>query len=129
MPSQIGGNHVVSPACGAHGFSRLTASCLRLMQVCDFGFAKQLTGGGAPDDPVRFCCTPSRSGALGTMGYVSPESMMTGEVSSASDVYSFGVVMLELLTGRKPLDFSLPDKDQSLVNWVRVVVRSTMTLR
>ncbi|BBM99660.1 protein MpRLK-Pelle_RLCK-XVI [Marchantia polymorpha subsp. ruderalis] len=87
-------------------------------KVCDFGFAKQLTG--ALDDPVRFCCTPSRSGALGTLGYVAPESMMTGEVSSASDVYSFGVVMLELLTGRKPLDFSLPEKDQSLVNWSRM---------
>ncbi|CAM6093399.1 unnamed protein product [Calypogeia fissa] len=86
-------------------------------KVCDFGFAKQLSA--AMDDPGRFCCTPSRSGAIGTLGYVAPESMMTGEVSSASDVYSFGVVLLELLSGRKPLDFDKPDKEQSLVNWAR----------
>lgn len=44
---------------------------------------------------------------------------MTGQLSSKSDVYSFGVVLLELLTGRKPVDHTLPRGQQSLVTWVR----------
>lgn len=43
---------------------------------------------------------------------------MTGQLTSKSDVYSFGVVLLELLTGRKPVDPSLPRGQQSLVTWV-----------
>lgn len=37
-------------------------------------------------------------------GYNAPEVAMSGRYTLKSDVYSFGVVMLELLTGRKPLD-------------------------
>jgi serine/threonine protein kinase len=41
---------------------------------------------------------------LGSFGYSAPEYAMSGIYTVKSDVYSFGVVMLELLTGRKPLD-------------------------
>jgi serine/threonine protein kinase len=44
---------------------------------------------------------------------------MTGQLTEKSDVYSFGVVLLELLTGRKPVDMTLPAGEQSLVTWVR----------
>ena len=43
---------------------------------------------------------------------------MTEQRSAKSDVYSFGVVLLELLTGRKPVDHTLPRGKQSLVTWV-----------
>jgi serine/threonine protein kinase len=43
---------------------------------------------------------------------------MTGQLSQKSDVYSFGVVLLELLTGRKPVDHTMPRGQQSLVTWV-----------
>lgn len=43
---------------------------------------------------------------------------MTGILTQKSDVYSFGVVLLELLTGRKPVDHTMPKGQQSLVTWV-----------
>jgi serine/threonine protein kinase len=45
---------------------------------------------------------------------------MTGQLTQKSDVYSFGVVLLELLTGRKPVDHTMPRGQQSLVTWVSI---------
>nr|BAF79964.1 receptor-like kinase [Closterium ehrenbergii] len=41
---------------------------------------------------------------MGTMGYIDPSYMETGQLGPKSDVYSFGVLMLEMLTGRRVLD-------------------------
>lgn len=46
---------------------------------------------------------------------MAPEYASTGKLTERSDVYSFGVVLLELITGRKPVDAS---QDESLVEWV-----------
>ncbi|RWR77542.1 protein STRUBBELIG-RECEPTOR FAMILY 8-like protein [Cinnamomum micranthum f. kanehirae] len=54
---------------------------------------------------------------VGSFGYSAPEFAMSGLYTVKSDVYSFGVVMLELLTGRKPLDSSRVRSEQSLVRW------------
>ncbi|XP_068654876.1 protein STRUBBELIG-RECEPTOR FAMILY 8 [Aristolochia californica] len=54
---------------------------------------------------------------VGSFGYSAPEFAMSGVYTVKSDVYSFGVVMLELLTGRKPLDSSRIRSEQSLVRW------------
>ncbi|KAK8913931.1 putative protein kinase [Platanthera zijinensis] len=52
-----------------------------------------------------------------TLGYLAPEYAVTGTLSRKSDVYSFGVLLLELLSGRKPVDQTMPEEKQSLVAW------------
>ncbi|KAK4586336.1 hypothetical protein RGQ29_023480 [Quercus rubra] len=77
-------------------------------KIADFDLSNE-----APDNAARLHSTR----VLGTFGYHAPEYAMTGQLSSKSDVYSFGVVLLELLTGRKPVDHTLPRGQQSLVTW------------
>ncbi|KAK4407875.1 Pto-interacting protein 1 [Sesamum angolense] len=79
-----------------------------LAKIADFDLSNQ-----APDMAARLHSTR----VLGTFGYHAPEYAMTGQLNSKSDVYSFGVVLLELLTGRKPVDHTLPRGQQSLVTW------------
>ena len=44
---------------------------------------------------------------------------MTGHLLVKSDVYSYGVVLLELLSGRKPVDMTQPPGSENLVTWAR----------
>ncbi|KAI0510866.1 hypothetical protein KFK09_011476 [Dendrobium nobile] len=77
-------------------------------KIGDFNLSNQ-----SPDTAARLHSIR----VLGTFGYHAPEYAMTGQLSSKSDVYSFGVVLLELLTGRKPVDPTLPWGQQNLVTW------------
>ncbi|RZC58395.1 hypothetical protein C5167_005704 [Papaver somniferum] len=54
---------------------------------------------------------------VGTYGYCAPEYASTGRLTFKSDIYSFGVLLLELITGRKAIDFTLPAEENTLVNW------------
>ncbi|KAJ4903613.1 Protein kinase superfamily protein [Raphanus sativus] len=60
---------------------------------------------------------PYCSRGLEALKYKPPEYIIAGMFTKKSDVYSFGVVLLELLTGRRPDDHTLPHGRQSLVRW------------
>ncbi|XP_010684802.2 receptor-like serine/threonine-protein kinase ALE2 [Beta vulgaris subsp. vulgaris] len=83
-------------------------------KVSDFGLAREATE-GSQHISTR---------VMGTFGYVAPEYAMTGHLLVKSDVYSYGVVLLELLTGRKPVDMSQPQGQENLVTWARPLLTS-----
>lgn len=79
-------------------------------KLSDFGLAKLGPTGDKSHVSTR---------VMGTYGYCAPEYAMTGQLTVKSDVYSFGVVFLELITGRKAIDSTLPQGKQNLVAWAR----------
>ncbi|GER51376.1 protein kinase superfamily protein [Striga asiatica] len=79
-------------------------------RVADFGLAKL-----AMELDIN---THVSTRVMGTFGYMAPEYAATGKLTEKSDVYSFGVVLLELITGREPVDSSRPSGDESLVEWL-----------
>ncbi|KAJ0051948.1 hypothetical protein Pint_02428 [Pistacia integerrima] len=77
-------------------------------KVSDFGLAKLGSDKAGGHVSTR---------VLGTQGYVAPEYALTGHLTTKSDVYSYGVVLLELLTGRVPVDMKRPPGEGVLVSW------------
>ncbi|KAF6169460.1 hypothetical protein GIB67_004741 [Kingdonia uniflora] len=81
--------------------------------LSDFGL-ERLTTATSTTTPIEAASTSAIP--VGTIGYVSPEATLTGQVTKESDVYSFGIVFLELLTGRRPVMFT---EDEDIVKWVK----------
>lgn len=78
-------------------------------KVADFGLAKI-----ASDTDTHISTR-----VMGTFGYLAPEYASSGKLTEKSDVFSFGVVLLELITGRRPVDSARPFLDDSMVDWAR----------
>ncbi|KAH0463366.1 hypothetical protein IEQ34_007948 [Dendrobium chrysotoxum] len=55
---------------------------------------------------------------VGTLGYIPPEYGQSSVATYKGDVYSFGVVLLELLTGKRPVDMTKPKSCRDLISWV-----------
>ncbi|KAJ8558218.1 hypothetical protein K7X08_004984 [Anisodus acutangulus] len=77
--------------------------------IADFGIAKLVDDG----DFAR-----SSNTVAGSYGYIAPEYGYMMKITEKSDVYSFGVVVLEVLTGKQPIDPTIPDGPH-IVDWVR----------
>lgn len=47
--------------------------------------------------------------------YVAPEYACTGMLNEKSDIYSFGILIMEIITGRSPVDYSRPKGEVSSI--------------
>ncbi|XP_039058037.1 probable serine/threonine-protein kinase At1g01540 [Hibiscus syriacus] len=81
-------------------------------KVSDFGLAKLLCS-------ERSYVTTR---VMGTFGYVAPEYACTGMLNEKSDVYSFGILIMEIISGRSPVDYSRPQGEVNLVEWLKTLI-------
>ncbi|KAJ0053479.1 hypothetical protein Pint_00480 [Pistacia integerrima] len=54
--------------------------------------------------------------------YVAPEYACTGMLNEKSDVYSFGILIMEIISGRNPVDYGRPQGEVNLVDWLKTMV-------
>ncbi|XP_019179916.1 PREDICTED: receptor-like kinase TMK4 [Ipomoea nil] len=88
-------------------------------KVADFGLVRK-----APNDKSSF-----ETQVAGTFGYIAPEYASTGRATNKVDVYAFGVVLMEIITGKKAVDETLPDETCHLVTWFHKILRKGHNLR
>ncbi|KAK6162286.1 hypothetical protein DH2020_002127 [Rehmannia glutinosa] len=81
-------------------------------KLSDFGLAKLLNS-------ERSYVTTR---VMGTFGYVAPEYACTGMLNEKSDIYSFGILIMEIITGRSPVDYARPQGEVNLVDWLKTMV-------
>ncbi|KAL7171535.1 hypothetical protein ACSBR2_036231 [Camellia fascicularis] len=80
--------------------------------VGDFGLAKLL-------DPHDSHVTTT---VRGTVGHIAPEYLSTGQSSEKTDVFGFGILLLELITGKKALEFGRAANQNQrgvMLDWVK----------
>jgi len=77
-------------------------------KIADFGVAKVLQACNRGGD--------STTVFVGTHGYIAPEYAYSLKVTEKSDVYSFGVVLLELITGKRPIEPEFGE-NKDIVYW------------
>ncbi|KAH7863476.1 hypothetical protein Vadar_017977 [Vaccinium darrowii] len=67
-------------------------------KLSDFGICRILNQNEFSSNNTTLCCITDHP--RGTLAYMDPEFLSTGEMTTKSDVYSFGIILLRLLTGR-----------------------------
>lgn len=81
-------------------------------KVADFGFARL-----AAEDPGA---THISTQIKGTAGYLDPEYLRTYQLTEKSDVYSFGVLLVEMVTGRHPIESARQLSERVTPRWVSI---------
>ncbi|PON68070.1 Serine/threonine protein kinase [Parasponia andersonii] len=79
-------------------------------KVADFGFARLAADS---DSGATHVSTQVK----GTAGYLDPEYLRTYQLTEKSDVYSFGVLLVELVTGRRPIEAKRELKERLTTKW------------
>ncbi|KAJ6343582.1 hypothetical protein OIU76_005346 [Salix suchowensis] len=105
----------------AHGLLYLHEGCQRRIIHRDIKAANiLLTEDFEPQVISKHWTHHTVSKFEGTFGYLAPEYLMHGIVDEKTDVFAFGVLLLELVTGRRALDYS----QQSLVLWAKPLLKN-----
>ena len=78
--------------------------------MADFGFARL--------GPLDTDQTHISTKVKGTVGYLDPEYMKTYQLTPKSDVYSFGILLIEILSGRRPVELKRPPEQRVTLRWV-----------
>ncbi|WOL13535.1 calmodulin-binding receptor-like cytoplasmic kinase 3 [Canna indica] len=78
-------------------------------KVSDFGFAKS----GPTDTDQTHISTKVK----GTAGYLDPEYLRTYQLTPKSDVFSFGILLIEIISGRRPVDLKRNHDERITVRW------------
>lgn len=86
-------------------------------KVSDFGLSKLI------DRDESHVVTRMR----GTPGYMAPE-WLTSQITEKADVYSFGIVVMEIISGRKNIDFSQPEGSIQLITLLQEKAQSSERL-
>ncbi|XP_019185832.1 PREDICTED: serine/threonine-protein kinase CDG1-like isoform X2 [Ipomoea nil] len=86
-------------------------------------FEPQLSDFGLTTMASSLSCHLESIDVAGTFGYLAPEYLTHGKINEKIDVYAFGIVLLELLSGRKPIDNRNANAQKSLVLWAEEILR------
>ncbi|RAL52186.1 hypothetical protein DM860_017323 [Cuscuta australis] len=86
-------------------------------------FGPKLSDFGLATSASVSSCDLDDTDIVGTFGYMAPEYFMNGKVNEKIDVYALGVVLLELLSGRKPIDNTNSKQQESLVMWAKQTLK------
>ncbi|XP_076912553.1 uncharacterized protein LOC143570921 isoform X1 [Bidens hawaiensis] len=78
-------------------------------KVADFGFARV---GDAETNRAHVV-----KKVRGTLGYLDPEYMGTHQLTQKIDVFSFGVLLIEILTGRRPIQSKRSHEEKVTLKW------------